>query len=301
MMSTCGAFISGRRHGSSSSYNFFESRKSGEIAGNDPWGAPTLEWSIPSPPPEYNFATIPTVTSRYPLWDVKSPELTADVPHTQAWRRAHRRDDRRQARRRVPRSHERRHAARRRRIRTPMQRRRRSRSRRPRSSASRCRIRRSSRCSSRSFMTLMFAGLLFIHKDKMPLAIARHRRARVVDDGVALRLAAHAARARRITRAPTAPLPVTSRLTTAASARTSPRTAHPPTSTGLDIRKIAIWAFIGSECMLFASLISTYLIYKGRSVVGPFPHEACDPPICATHAQARSSTSRSRRPRRSCC
>jgi heme/copper-type cytochrome/quinol oxidase subunit 3 len=59
--------------------------------------------------------------------------------------------------------------------------------------------------------------------------------------------------------------------------------AHPPTSTGLDHRKIAIWAFIGSECMLFASLISTYLIYKGRSVVGPFPHEACDPPLCATH------------------
>jgi len=44
------------------------------------------------------------------------------------------------------------------------------------------------------------------------------------------------------------------------------------TTTGLDNRKIAIWAFIGSECMLFASLISTYLIYKGRSVVGPFPH-----------------------------
>ena len=58
--------------------------------------------------------------------------------------------------------------------------------------------------------------------------------------------------------------------------------AHPPTSTGLDHRKIAIWAFIGSECMLFASLISTYLIYKGRSVVGPFPHEACNPPQCAT-------------------
>ncbi|HLA90658.1 MAG TPA: cytochrome c oxidase subunit 3 [Gemmatimonadaceae bacterium] len=45
------------------------------------------------------------------------------------------------------------------------------------------------------------------------------------------------------------------------------------TSTGLDHRKIAIWAFIGSECMLFASLISTYLAYKGRSVVGPYPHE----------------------------
>src|SRR5687767_7658757 len=57
---------------------------------------------------------------------------------------------------------------------------------------------------------------------------------------------------------------------------------HPPTTTGLDHRKIAIWAFIGSECMLFASLISTYLIYKGRSVVGPFPHEVCNPPACAT-------------------
>ena len=62
--------------------------------------------------------------------------------------------------------------------------------------------------------------------------------------------------------------------------------SHPPTSTGLDHRKIAIWAFIGSECMLFASLISTYLIYKCRSVVGPFPHEACDPPRCATHLNA---------------
>ncbi len=33
--------------------------------------------------------------------------------------------------------------------------------------------------------------------------------------------------------------------------------------------------------MLFASLISTYLISKGRSIVGPFPHEACNPPLCA--------------------
>ncbi len=49
---------------------------------------------------------------------------------------------------------------------------------------------------------------------------------------------------------------------------------HHYTTTGLDHRKIAVWAFIGSECMLFASLISTYLIYKGKSVVGPFPHSA---------------------------
>lgn len=57
---------------------------------------------------------------------------------------------------------------------------------------------------------------------------------------------------------------------------------HVPTTTGLDNKKVAIWAFIGSECMLFTSLISTYLIYKGRSVVGPFPHEICSPPICDT-------------------
>jgi cytochrome c oxidase subunit III len=50
-------------------------------------------------------------------------------------------------------------------------------------------------------------------------------------------------------------------------------TGHHYTTTGLDNRKIAIWTLIGSECMLFASLISTYMIYKGRSVRGPFPHE----------------------------
>ena len=46
------------------------------------------------------------------------------------------------------------------------------------------------------------------------------------------------------------------------------------TTLGLDNRKVAIWTFIGSECMLFASLISTYMIYKGRSPEGPYPHEA---------------------------
>jgi cytochrome c oxidase subunit 3 len=49
--------------------------------------------------------------------------------------------------------------------------------------------------------------------------------------------------------------------------------SHHYTSTGLDNRKIAIWAFIGSECLFFGSLISTYLVYKNRSLVGPFPHE----------------------------
>ncbi|MDQ6689665.1 MAG: cytochrome c oxidase subunit 3 [Gemmatimonadota bacterium] len=59
---------------------------------------------------------------------------------------------------------------------------------------------------------------------------------------------------------------------------TSAPASHHYTTLGLDNRKVAIWAFIGSECMLFVSLISTYLIYKGRSVVGPFPHEAWTDP-----------------------
>ncbi|HET8770652.1 MAG TPA: cytochrome c oxidase subunit I [Gemmatimonadaceae bacterium] len=65
-------------------WNFLRSRTRGERAGNDPWGAPTLEWSIPSPVPEYNFAQIPSVTSRYPLWDVKHPELTSGIDHSSA-------------------------------------------------------------------------------------------------------------------------------------------------------------------------------------------------------------------------
>jgi cytochrome c oxidase subunit 1 len=46
----------------------------GKLAGNDPWDAWTLEWSTSSPPVEYNFAEIPVVKSRRPLWDLKHPE-----------------------------------------------------------------------------------------------------------------------------------------------------------------------------------------------------------------------------------
>jgi len=49
--------------------------------------------------------------------------------------------------------------------------------------------------------------------------------------------------------------------------------AHIDTSTGLDSRKMAFWTFIGSECLLFGSLIATYMAYKGRSLRPPYPHE----------------------------
>jgi cytochrome c oxidase subunit I len=54
--------------------NFLWSYYKGEPAGNDPWDAWTLEWSTSSPPPDYNYATIPVVRSRRPLWDLKHPE-----------------------------------------------------------------------------------------------------------------------------------------------------------------------------------------------------------------------------------
>jgi cytochrome c oxidase subunit 1 len=49
-------------------YNIAKSLRDGKAAGENPWDAPTLEWSIPSPPPEYNFAVVPHVTARDQLW-----------------------------------------------------------------------------------------------------------------------------------------------------------------------------------------------------------------------------------------
>jgi cytochrome c oxidase subunit 3/cytochrome o ubiquinol oxidase subunit 3 len=54
---------------------------------------------------------------------------------------------------------------------------------------------------------------------------------------------------------------------------------HPPTATGLDSRKLGFWTFIGSETLFFGSLISTYMVYKGASVAGPYPHEVLDIPV----------------------
>ena len=49
--------------------------RAGVVAGDNPWGADSLEWSIPSPPPEYNFAALPKVSSRYPLWEGNEDDL----------------------------------------------------------------------------------------------------------------------------------------------------------------------------------------------------------------------------------
>ena len=51
------------------------------------------------------------------------------------------------------------------------------------------------------------------------------------------------------------------------------------TATGLSNEKVAMWAFLGSECLLFGALIATYLVYKGRSINGPFPKDIYDIPF----------------------
>jgi cytochrome c oxidase subunit 1 len=61
-------------------YNLWRTRRHGQRASNDPWGGATLEWSIPSPPPVYNFSVIPTVTNRLPRWRTELHGPMQDPP-----------------------------------------------------------------------------------------------------------------------------------------------------------------------------------------------------------------------------
>ena len=51
------------------------------------------------------------------------------------------------------------------------------------------------------------------------------------------------------------------------------------TGTGLSDNKLLMWVFLGSECLLFGGLISTYLIYRGRFAAGPAPGDIFDIPF----------------------
>jgi cytochrome c oxidase subunit 1 len=75
LLETIGAFVTAAAF-LLFTWNVIVSLRRGERATADPWDGSSLEWATPSPPPAYNFATIPTVQSRRPLWDRKYPELT---------------------------------------------------------------------------------------------------------------------------------------------------------------------------------------------------------------------------------
>jgi cytochrome c oxidase subunit I+III len=80
-------------------YNFFRSLRAGRPAGDNPWEADSLEWSTTSPPPNAQFALIPVVRDRHPLWDeqwhqermrpeetpARTPEARADVAQMEHW------------------------------------------------------------------------------------------------------------------------------------------------------------------------------------------------------------------------
>jgi|SRR5690625_1293779 len=48
---------------------------------------------------------------------------------------------------------------------------------------------------------------------------------------------------------------------------------------GMDNKKVGMWLFIASDCMFFGALIGTYLVYAGKSLVGPYPQELFDIPL----------------------
>jgi cytochrome c oxidase subunit 1/cytochrome c oxidase subunit I+III len=54
--------------------NVVRSRTHGALAGANPWDADSLEWSTPSPPPSFNFVSLPTIASRHPLWEDRLDE-----------------------------------------------------------------------------------------------------------------------------------------------------------------------------------------------------------------------------------
>jgi cytochrome c oxidase subunit 3/cytochrome o ubiquinol oxidase subunit 3 len=192
-------------------WNVARTLRRGDPAGADPWDARTLEWAIPSPPPVYNFATLPTVLRRDALWLTKHPDARgrglADaealgvargpihMPEPSAW---------------------------------PL--------------------------LTALALVVMTAGAL-VHVAVMVL-------------GALLALAAVLAFALELH---------------PARADGGAHHAHGEDphvgATGLDHRKIGVWTFIGSECLFFGTLISTYMVYRGRSLAGPYPQEILSIPL----------------------
>jgi cytochrome c oxidase subunit 1 len=192
--------------------NVAASLRRGAPAGPDPWDGRTLEWAIPSPPPAYNFATVPVVRRRDALWLTKHPDA----------RGAGLADPRALVTPSGP-------------IHMP----------------------------APSWWPLLTALALVVLTAGALLNVG------VVVLGALLTAAAVVAFATEL-------LPAPGR----AAGHAGP--AHEEThigSTGLDHRKLGVWTFIGSECLFFGTLISTYLVYRGRSLQGPYPQEILNVPL----------------------
>jgi cytochrome c oxidase subunit 1 len=180
-------------------WNIWRTLRHGEVADSDPWDGRSLEWWVPSPPPEYNFARLPIVRGRDPFWGLKyrrnagPPTLEAAPPDE---------------------------------LHVP----------------------------APSILPLVLATALVLAGIG-----AVTRLAVVILGAIAVLLGIIGFAFER---------PAFGEEETAGAA-----------AEGVDNRKLGIWAFIGSESIFFASLISTYLIYKGRNVAGPVAEQILEVPL----------------------
>jgi cytochrome c oxidase subunit 1 len=190
--------------------NVLWSLQYGERAPADPWDARTLEWSIPTPPPIYNFATVPTVTARDAFWVAKYGNVEA----------------------------------------TGLE---------------------QSNVAATAPLLVDVSKIHIPAPSLYPLFIALG----IFGMGIGMLVEWY-----RVVLMGAA-LMVISVLSMAFEypswGREDPH-AVGESFLGLDSRKVGIWSFIGSECVFFASLISTYMVYKARSM-GPFDADILNIPL----------------------
>jgi cytochrome c oxidase subunit I len=189
--------------------NIFKTIRGGELAGPDPWDGRTLEWKVPSPPPEYNFRQIPTVRARDQFWREKYGFETGGLRPSDA-------------------------------VRPPAT---------PPEPAGKIHM-----PAPSIYPILLAAGIAMA-------ALGMIIWTRIALCGAFLTVYCAIAMAFEYPEA-------------GAESATSSATA-----TGQDTRKVGIWSFIGSESLFFASLIATYLIYKGRDLGGPTAETILEVPL----------------------
>jgi cytochrome c oxidase subunit 1 len=177
--------------------NVVRTLRRGERAGADPWDGRTLEWWIPSPPPDHNFARLPIVHARDPFWGLKYGARRSGAAA------------RRPALEEAPPDA----------IHVP---------------------------PPSLFPLVLAVGVLLV-------AVGAMVRVSILAIGAGVVVLAAVGMGFEHPGFGTAEL----------------GEATAPTTGDLDTRKTGIWTFIGSESIFFASLISTYLIYRGRSPTGP--------------------------------
>lgn len=190
--------------------NVLWSLQYGERAPADPWDARTLEWSIPTPPPMYNFAMVPTVTARDAFWVAKYGNVEA----------------------------------------TGLE---------------------------QSNVAATAPSLVDVSKIHIPAPSLYPVFIGLGIFGMGIGMLVEWYRVVLMGAALMAISVISMAFEYPSWGREDPH-AVAESFLGLDSRKVGIWSFIGSECVFFASLISTYMVYKARST-GPFDADILNIPL----------------------